>query len=99
MEKEQKPKKQRGSDFVRQTALALLIFLLLTSAYSYVAEQNSTRKEIALSALAADVTKGNIEELIVRGDEIEVRYKNRDEKNPSYTFAKKEVSGTLAKTL
>ena len=74
--KEKKPKNMAPLSLARHGAVALLIFLTLTSAYSFLTEQNGTREEIALSALAADITSGKVVEIIARQDEIEAIYKD-----------------------
>ncbi|OHA27789.1 MAG: cell division protein FtsH [Candidatus Taylorbacteria bacterium RIFCSPHIGHO2_02_FULL_47_18] len=82
----------------RHGAVALLIFLTLTSAYSFLTEQNGTREEIALSALAADITSGKVVEIIARQDEIEAIYKDTKPDAP-HIFAKKEAGVSVTETL
>ncbi|TSC83473.1 MAG: cell division protease FtsH [Parcubacteria group bacterium Gr01-1014_17] len=96
--KEKNSKDKAPHSLLRQGAIALLIFLVLTSVYSFIAEQNGERKEIALSALAADITSGKVVEIIARQDEIEARYKDAAEDAPR-VVAKKEFGESVAETL
>lgn len=96
--KEKQPKNKAPQSLARQGAIALLIFLALTSAYSFLADQSSGRKEIALSVLATDITTGKVTEITVIGDEIEARYKDAAADAP-VSVAKKESGGTIAETL
>ncbi len=96
--KEKQPKNKAPQSLLRQGVVALLIFLVLTSAYSFIAETNASRKEIALSALATDITAGKVAEIKVLGDEIEARYKDATPDAP-VSVAKKESGGTIAETL
>ncbi len=86
---EKKPKKSAPPSLARQGMFALLIFLLLTSAYSFFAEQNGARKEVALSALAADITSGKVVEIVAQGDELEAVYTEAGAE-AAHVFAKKE---------
>ena len=96
--KEKKPKNMAPLSLARHGAVALLIFLTLTSAYSFLTEQNGTREEIALSALAADITSGKVVEIIARQDEIEAIYKDTKPDAP-HIFAKKEAGVSVTETL
>ena len=96
--KEKKPKNKEPQSLMHHGVIALFIFLALTSAYSFFAEQNGSRKEIALSALAADITSGKVVEIIARQDEIEAIYKDAKPDAP-HIFAKKEAGISVTETL
>ncbi len=96
--KEKKPKKSPAPSLARQGMVALFIFLLLSTAYSFIAEGTASREEIALSALASDITAGKVSEIIARGDEIEAVYKDAAE-DAARVFAKKESGATATETL
>ncbi|MDP3661685.1 MAG: AAA family ATPase, partial [bacterium] len=96
--KEKQPKDKAPQSLARQGAIALLIFLVLTSVYSFLAETKGTRKEIALSALAKDIIAGKITEITARGDEIEAHYKDAAEDAPR-VIAKKEFGESITETL
>ena len=96
--KEKKPKNKVPLSLARHGAVAFLIFLALTSAYSFLTEQNGTREEIALSALATDITSGKVVEIIARQDEIEAIYKDAKTDAP-HIFAKKEAGVSVTETL
>jgi len=94
--------KQKKNGLFKQAAFTFLIFLFLTSMYSLIQEQKGGKKEIALSELASDVTKGKVAELTVRADEIEVKYKSPDnnvKEDAVLIFAKKEAGVPIAETL
>lgn len=90
-------KKKKNENFFNNVSAIILLLLGLTLLSSFVGEKNNNIKEVTLSHIVAEIKKDNIKELVVRGENIEVYY--RDGALGS-TVAKKEgystpVSDTL----
>ncbi len=77
-----------------QGAIAIVIFLILMSLYSFFTSDSSKVKEISLSELAADVTAGTVQEIKVSGDTLTGLYPEGIEKT-----VKKEAGTALTTTL
>ena len=77
-----------------QGLLALVIFLILVSGYSLISGFSSDKEEISLSQLASEIVSGTVSAIKVNGDELEVTYRNGDEK-----ISKKEQGTALTTTL
>lgn len=75
-------------------ATILLIFLLLSGVYSFLSGRQTTKTEIPLSQLALDIKAGQVTEIVVKGDSLDMVYVNGDKK-----FTKKEESTALTDTL
>ncbi|MEK7579336.1 MAG: ATP-dependent zinc metalloprotease FtsH [Patescibacteria group bacterium] len=71
--KEQPP--QRRSLFTNGL-FAILIFLLLSSVYSFFANREDTENMIAISDLAAEVATGTISAIVVEGDTLTITKKD-----------------------
>ena len=91
-----KPSKKGGTppgrSLLGQAFLALLIFLLLVSAYSLISDKSREIQEISLSALAQDISLGKVKSIIITGDKLDVTYLDETKKT-----SKKE-SGTALST-
>src|SRR3989338_9090580 len=74
-----------GRSMWTQGILALVIFFLLASIYSTIANNSDVREEISISTLAQDVTLGRVTSILVTGDKLDVTYIDGAEKT-----AKKE---------
>lgn len=72
----------------------LVVFFVLISAYSIIVEQQNSKQVIPISELAADVSAGNVTEIVVKGNDLTVTYENGDEKT-----SKKESDAALTETL
>ena len=72
----------------------LVIFFLLISTYSIIAEQRKSDEQIPISQLAVDVTAGIVAEIKVKGDQLEILYVSGGEKK-----SKKEAGTALTDTL
>ncbi|MBI2086959.1 MAG: ATP-dependent zinc metalloprotease FtsH [Candidatus Zambryskibacteria bacterium] len=83
-----------GRSPFRQAMLALIIFLILVSAYSLFSGIGSQAEEVSLSELARDISAGAVSEIVVMGDKLAVTYENGDEK-----ISKKEAGTALSTTL
>src|SRR3989344_7190369 len=63
-----------GRSILSQAVLALIIFLILTSAYSFLTGFSDKTEEISLSELASEITLGNVSEVLITGDKLDVTY-------------------------
>jgi cell division protease FtsH len=75
-------------------ATTLLIFLILSGLYSFISGRQVTKTEIPLSQLALDVKAGQVSEIVVQGESLDMVYVNGDKK-----FTKKEEGTALTDTL
>ena len=73
----------------------ILIILTITLLYSYIVEGQKEEEEIAISQLAQDVKSEQIESIIIRGEEIEAKYKD----NETLFVSKKEAGSAISETL
>src|SRR4051812_46636893 len=79
-EKHKQEKKSGGKGpgrmgFVNMLLIALFVLLLLTSAYSLIADRSMPSEKITLSELAQDVGAGKIAAITVKGDDLIAEYK------------------------
>lgn len=73
----------------------LLIFIVLSSVYSFIASSSSDKKEnISISQLSADIKANLVKSVVVSGDNLTLEYKSGDEKT-----SKKESGESLSQTL
>jgi cell division protease FtsH len=77
-----------------QGLLALIIFLVLVSLYSFFAKSGAPANEISISELARDVSAHNVSSIGVNGDNLTVTYKDNTKKT-----SKKEEATALTTTL
>ena len=75
-------------------ASVLLIFLIILSLYSLVADYEKKTVSVALSEVASDITSGVVESIVIEGDELTVTYKDKSEKK-----SKKESGVGITETL
>ena len=80
--------------FINMFALVILIFLVITSIYSEFAGQSIPAKATSLSAIAADIEKGDVANLSIQGDQIVATYADKSAKS-----AQKEADSSLTETL
>jgi cell division protease FtsH len=83
-----------GGGMLNQGVLAILIFLILITAYSFIAGGQNKKATISISDLAHDVTQGLVTSIAVKGDDLDVAYKDGSEK-----VSKKEEGTALSTTL
>ena len=88
------PKMPENKQFWVNLLTTLVIFFLLISTYSIIAEQRKKDQQIPVSQLAVDITAGVVTEIIVKGDQLEILYDSGDEKK-----SKKEAGTPLTDTL
>jgi len=83
-----------GKGFFNQMVVALVIFVFLVTAYSYVSNPGTQIEEISVSELAQNVEAGSVSNIVVSGENLDITYKDGTEKS-----AKKEVGTALTTTL
>jgi len=88
------PKKGPGKGLMNQGIMALVIFLLLISAYSLISNSGTKDQSIPLSTLAANISAGTVTSITVKGDDLTIGYKDGTEK-----VSKKETDTPLSTTL
>ncbi|MEI6843548.1 MAG: ATP-dependent zinc metalloprotease FtsH [bacterium] len=102
-EKQQKPKiiikktpkkDPEQSSILSYIVSVLIIFIILSGAYSLIARNTSKTPEVPLSELSTDIKAGNVTSITVNGDSLDLVYKNGDKK-----VSKKETGEALSQTL
>ncbi|MDP3763087.1 MAG: ATP-dependent zinc metalloprotease FtsH [bacterium] len=93
-----KPPKKGGTSpgrgLLKQTFLALIIFLSLVSLYSLISDTSRSLEEVSLSTLAQEISQSKVSTITVTGDELKVTYQDDKEK-----ISKKETGTALSTTL
>jgi cell division protease FtsH len=82
--------------FWNNLATAVLVLLLLAAAYSWSATHAVSKDEVTLSSIAESVKKGEVKTIVVRGNTLEVTYKDETKKQGE---AKKENDAAISDTL
>jgi len=54
----------------------VIIFMVLGGIYSLIADSRARSNQVSLSELASQISAGNVSEIVVRGDILDVRYEN-----------------------
>src|ERR1035437_5264204 len=72
----------------------LIIFAVLSSAYSYISSKNKTVPTVSLSQISTDIKAGDVTGIVVTGDNLELTYKDGTVKD-----GKKESGEALSQTL
>lgn len=88
------PKPSPGKSFSRNIITALLIFMILAAAYSLFSEGIRGVEEISLSQLVQEINSGNVSEIAVKGDELEIKFSDGAIKK-----SRKEAEAGLTETL
>jgi cell division protease FtsH len=83
-----------GGGFASNIISAILVFLILMSVYSLIAEQTNKPEDIALSQVAGDVRAGLVKEILVSGNDLKLLYTNETEK-----VSMKDPDASLPETL
>jgi cell division protease FtsH len=97
MEKKDKGDKKplpTKNSFLTNTVGGILIFIALIGLYTLVIDNTTKNSEISISELASDVTAGKVASVVVKGEDLEVSYKDGSEKK-----SKKEAESSLTETL
>ncbi len=89
------PTKQFWTNLV----VTFFILFVLTTAFSYFAENNKKTEEIPLSQVAADITDGRIEKVEVDGDNLTITYKTQNDSEKIEKKSKKERGTALSDSL
>ena len=93
MAKRKKKKTPDFKSFGRQIATALFLMVFLVLFYSLVAGDTKPKEELTLSELASQINDGNVSKIVVKGDTLEVSFKDESEK-----ISKKEPETALSQT-
>lgn len=96
MEKKQKQKKKNLGDNWKNSSLlnTFLIFFALIALYSLVGTTEPKKDLVTLSELSNDITAGTVSEVVVKGNSIDITYKDGVIKK-----AQKESEAALSETL
>ncbi len=84
----------QGNRFWMNLLTAAAIFILIIGLYSLISGIGATKNDIALSQLAADINKGLVSKIVVRGDSLDIEYADKSLKQ-----SKKEEATALTQTL
>ena len=88
--------KPPGRDLLQSALTTLFIFLVLMTLYSFLTEgKKSEAGEISISEVAADIARGDVAEITISGDALEVVYA----KGNITKHSKKEEGEPLSQTL
>ncbi|KKR54149.1 MAG: Lysyl-tRNA synthetase [Parcubacteria group bacterium GW2011_GWA1_40_21] len=74
---------------------SVVIFLIIITLYSIIAENVSPSKEVPISEIASDISAGKVESISIKGDILEIKYTGSEE----IKSAKKEEGTALSETL
>lgn len=74
----------------------VLVLILVSAAYSYIAERQEKVPEVSLSQIASEMKSGAVKEIVVRGSKLEVAYV--DDSRPK-AEGKKENDSSVTETL
>lgn len=83
-----------NKNFWSQILSTLILFLILITVFSFIIDDRSEPEEIAISMLAGDIRAGIVEEVVVKGELLEITYQDETEK-----LSKKEAGTALTDTL
>ena len=78
--KKSKPKNQ----FFKHLVGVLIFFAAISLLYSFVADERTEKgEEIALSEVAQGIVAGEVESIVVKGNDLEIKFISADEIRPS----------------
>lgn len=80
--------------FAEQILTALLVLMLIVSVFTLFSGDKKSTELVPISQVARDINGGLVGKLIVKGDDIEIAYRDGTQKN-----SKKEVESSLSETL
>lgn len=83
-----------GPSFTSNFLSTVLVFLLLMSAYTFIASPGTKPKEISLSQVAKDVDAGRVSSITVSGDSLKLLYNDKTKR-----LSRKDPSAGLPETL
>ncbi|MEK7152092.1 MAG: ATP-dependent zinc metalloprotease FtsH [Patescibacteria group bacterium] len=96
-EKEDKNEKKKtpvSQQFVSNILSAILIFMVIIVAYSFLSDNKKDVAEIPLSELATQISQGKVSTIVVEGDKLNIKTVDGEEK-----ISKKETEASLSETL
>ena len=88
------PKMTEGGQFWSNLITTLLIFALLIAIYTVFIEGRQDSEEVPISALAQSINERNVERVVVRGEELDIKLTDGTEQK-----SKKEAGTALTDTL
>jgi len=83
-------------NFWNNVLSTVLLLIFITAAYSYLSDTSVEPEELTLSEVVTQVQNGEVDEIIVRGSQLEVSYVDEDKNNAE---AKKETGTAVSDTL
>ena len=86
--------KPEDGSLVRYILSVLIIFIILSSLYSYLSNKTKNNPDVPLSQISTDIKSGTVTSISVSGDDLTLIYKNGDTKK-----SKKEPGEALSQTL
>ncbi len=89
-----KNKQPEAPQFMKNIAIAIIIFMLISAAYIVVNGKANTTKDVSISEIAKHVNAGEVKSIKVEGDKLKVLLKDE-----STLTSKKEVEASLSETL
>jgi cell division protease FtsH len=87
-------KKSSGGDLAKNIISVILVFMILAGLYSLITEGVKKPEVISLSQLATEINNGNVKEIIVSGDDLQIKFKDDSTK-----ASRKEAEAALSQTL
>src|SRR5581483_2873504 len=97
-----KPSRKRGplgrlpggrSPFFNNVLTTIIIFIILITAYAFIADNSSGTPPVSISQLVQDINAGKVSTITVKGDNLEIAYVDKTTKD-----AKKEPESSLSQT-
>lgn len=83
-------------NFWNNIATTVLILVMITVAYTLIADKQEAPEELSISEIATQVQNGEVREIVVRGAELEVNYVDETRNRGA---AKKETDAAITETL
>ena len=87
-------KQPEAPKFMKNIAIAIIIFMLISAAYIVVTGGMSESKDVSISEVAKQVSAGEVKSIEVAGDKLTVHLKD-----DSTLTSKKEIEASLSETL
>ena len=89
-----KLKNKPGADLAKNIISVILVFMILAGLYSLVTEGVKKPEAVSLSRLATEINNSNVKEIIVNGDDLQIKFKDDSTK-----ISRKEAEAALSQTL
>jgi len=83
-------------NFWNNILTTILVLVLITVGYSYLVEKKEEPVELAISEVAEQVRNGEVNEIVVRGSQLEIHY---TDETRTQGLAKKEADAAVTETL